>query len=342
MNLKLRNNSKKSKNNASGITLVALVVTIVVLLILAGISLNLVLGSNGIIAKAKNAKNQTEQDKINTETALNSLFDEMVAAEGGSSNSGGNGGNRPTGGNWDEILAYANAHPEDYKLKEQKESTAIGIGTDGEPVNMDLWYCSANSNNTIKLSAQPFIAPSTWGLVGPIPAYRGDCNDGKIQGAVPQYVKIDSEHEFLPVTDMDWAFCQKNLTSAPKIPNTVTNMSDTFANCTNLTIAPEIPNSVTSMSGTFYNCTGLTSAPTIPSNVTYIGRTFYNCTNLTGELVINAINLSDPYGDGTPPYEGCLSGAATAGGCDLKLSGSCNVLQAILDTASENSHISLK
>ena len=40
---------KKNK----GITLVALVVTIVVLLILAGVSINLVLGNNGIIAKAK-------------------------------------------------------------------------------------------------------------------------------------------------------------------------------------------------------------------------------------------------------------------------------------------------
>ena len=35
-----------------GITLIALVVTIVVLLILAGVSLNLVLGNNGIITKA--------------------------------------------------------------------------------------------------------------------------------------------------------------------------------------------------------------------------------------------------------------------------------------------------
>ena len=43
------------KNN-KGITLVALVVTIVVLLILAGVSINLVLGNNGIIAKAKEAE----------------------------------------------------------------------------------------------------------------------------------------------------------------------------------------------------------------------------------------------------------------------------------------------
>lgn len=43
-----------------GITLVALVVTIVVLLILAGVSISLVLGDNGIINKAKDAKTQYE------------------------------------------------------------------------------------------------------------------------------------------------------------------------------------------------------------------------------------------------------------------------------------------
>ena len=37
------------RKKQSGITLVALVVTIVVLLILAGVSINLVLGENGLI-----------------------------------------------------------------------------------------------------------------------------------------------------------------------------------------------------------------------------------------------------------------------------------------------------
>ena len=44
---------KKLMKGNEGITLVALVVTIVVLLILAGISLNLVLGENGIITRAQ-------------------------------------------------------------------------------------------------------------------------------------------------------------------------------------------------------------------------------------------------------------------------------------------------
>ena len=55
--------------NEKTITLIALVVTIIVLLILAGISLNYVLGNNGIITKAEGAKTETEianeKEKIN-------------------------------------------------------------------------------------------------------------------------------------------------------------------------------------------------------------------------------------------------------------------------------------
>ena len=44
----------------NGITLIALVVTIIVLLILAGITISLVFGSNGVIQKAQDSKEQTE------------------------------------------------------------------------------------------------------------------------------------------------------------------------------------------------------------------------------------------------------------------------------------------
>lgn len=48
----------------NGITLIALVVTIVVLLILSGVAINLVLGDNGIITKAKEAKEKQEVAEI--------------------------------------------------------------------------------------------------------------------------------------------------------------------------------------------------------------------------------------------------------------------------------------
>ena len=52
-----------------GITLVALVVTIIVLIILAGISISLLLGDNGIISKAQKA-GETSQNATNEESAL--------------------------------------------------------------------------------------------------------------------------------------------------------------------------------------------------------------------------------------------------------------------------------
>ena len=64
---------KKNK----GITLVALVVTIVVLLILAGVSINLVLGNNGIIAKAKDAETKSAEASQNDLKEMSNLEDEM-------------------------------------------------------------------------------------------------------------------------------------------------------------------------------------------------------------------------------------------------------------------------
>ena len=60
-----------------GITLVSLVVTIIVLIILAGVSINLILGENGIITIAKQAKENIELSKIEEETALNELYTQM-------------------------------------------------------------------------------------------------------------------------------------------------------------------------------------------------------------------------------------------------------------------------
>ena len=54
---------KNGLKNARGITLIALVITIIVLLILAGVSINLVLGPNGLITKAQEAAIKTEQAK---------------------------------------------------------------------------------------------------------------------------------------------------------------------------------------------------------------------------------------------------------------------------------------
>ena len=52
---------KEKFKERNGITLIALVVTIIVLLILAGVSIAMLTGENGILTQAQNAKNKTEE-----------------------------------------------------------------------------------------------------------------------------------------------------------------------------------------------------------------------------------------------------------------------------------------
>ena len=69
MKTKIKNKQEK------GITLIALVVTIVVLLILAGVSISLVLNNNGVISKAKDARDKYAEAQTNDEKQLNEVSD---------------------------------------------------------------------------------------------------------------------------------------------------------------------------------------------------------------------------------------------------------------------------
>ena len=68
---------KLEKKSSKGITLVALVVTIIVLIILAGVSINLVLGDNGIITMAKRAKENMEIASQEEQIALDNLTSQI-------------------------------------------------------------------------------------------------------------------------------------------------------------------------------------------------------------------------------------------------------------------------
>ena len=63
--------------NPRGITLVALVVTIIILIILAGVSINMVVGDNGIITQAQRAAKETANVTIASEEQMNALVEEM-------------------------------------------------------------------------------------------------------------------------------------------------------------------------------------------------------------------------------------------------------------------------
>lgn len=74
---------KDLKSNERGITLIALVVTIIVLLILAGVSISMLTGNNGILTQAQRAKEETEKAAQEEQEMLNSYEDYMKGTSGG-------------------------------------------------------------------------------------------------------------------------------------------------------------------------------------------------------------------------------------------------------------------
>ena len=75
-------NTQKLKSNKA-ITLIALVVTIVVLLILAGISISLVAGDNGLIKKARDTRDETRYASIKEEVELWKADKSLAESMGG-------------------------------------------------------------------------------------------------------------------------------------------------------------------------------------------------------------------------------------------------------------------
>ena len=75
-----------------GITLIALVVTIVVLLILAGVSVNALFGNSGIIEKAKDAQNKMDQATQNDLDSINELNNWIDGKTNGTTGGGTTGG----------------------------------------------------------------------------------------------------------------------------------------------------------------------------------------------------------------------------------------------------------
>lgn len=82
------------------------------------------------------------------------------------------------------------------------------------------------------------------------------------------------------IIGMRETFYASSLEKATDIPGNVKNMESTFARCHNLEVAPKIGYGVEYMLDTFWNCSSLVTAPTIPSSVTYMGGTFTLCKSL--------------------------------------------------------------
>lgn len=372
------------KYGRKGITLISLVVTIIVLLILAGVTIATLTGDNGILTRTQQAKNETEQaediEKIRlaiTEAQIGDTgYQELTTDSLGSilikdgtkaivfdSEDGtkhilfldkkkeykldSNGNIENLNINFD--AKYIAPSSQD----EERNNGVIGIGTDGKPVDMDLWEYTKLDGGTYALnSEETMTAVKEENWLEAKMGYLGTFTEnGEIDGRIPQYIKGETDDTFIPVTDLTYLFARnENIKVMPDIPNTVINMNNTFLRCINLTTlskipvgvinmqstfaqctlikdAPQIPNTVENMIGTFRDCTNLVSAPTIPNSVTNMQEAFINCSKLTGIITINANLTGAVLSNGRKDYYSMFWNIATEEGCEIRVTGTCPILQ---------------
>ena len=372
---------RKTSKNEIGITLIALVITIVVLLILAGVTIATLTGNNGIVTRANQAKTETQQaedkelirlavsearigenefQKLNANSlqkAIDNQFDERNAVV--SDNGDGTfivscldtlkdykvtSNSVESTLDWNKAMANAVA-PE--SQDEARNEGVIGIGTDGQPVDMDNWDYIVLDNGTfglhcINLSDFPIIPNGVTNLTSAF--------------ANTAIVTMPEIPDSVTIMNNTFGNCT-NLINFKSLPKNLENAMSCFKGCTNLKIAPQIPSKVTNMSNTFYNCTALQEIPYIPEGVMDMTSTFQGCTNLTNidiKIPSSVKNLSHTFREDTnlsgkitieatpDKYENCFYHTSTNINTELIISGpeeSRDILIQIIGTKSNKSNI---
>ena len=305
-------NNKKEK----GITLIALVVTIVILLILAGISMTMVIGKNGIIKKAKDARENQVHSAVKegiilshnqytiedgTGESNSTTFKDYIEGKGIIDKNGiinvvnllgkkqhlGNGSNTTTG----DVYVFEESD-DVYRVKyydEKKEEHLIDEfekGSTGEDwKETDPKYFEVDDDGTIRFKEEYGEA-----------FYRGTVKWTEENLVIPE--EIDGKK----VTRIEWYGFTEFMSSVlkrVKIPDTVTYIGEgTFENCREL-VSVKLSSSLTSIGGeTFFGCSKLASI-SIPEGVTEIGDgAFGKCNKLISITIPSSVATIDYYAFG--------------------------------------------
>ena len=313
----------KNFRKNQGITLIALVITVIVLLILAGVTIATLTGDNGILTRTSESKEKTEEaqekeglkleitearsgedgyrivNESNIQNEVDNQFGsgKVVVVDKGEDTFTvifvdsrkeykitSNGIEKSI--DWKNVMQ--NAEPPESQNEERNEGV-IGIGTDGKAVDMDLWEYTLY-NGTYILNDLADIEDTEG--INETKGYLGNIVDGEIEGTVPQYIKTSQDKDFIAVTNMKDTFLGiDTLKVMPEIPSTITDMQSTFSRCTSLITFEKLPSSVINMKWTFLQCSSLEYAE-LPCRVANLFATFNNCNSLKSiskipETVIN-------------------------------------------------------
>lgn len=254
----------KMKKGIRGITLIALVVTIVVLLILAGASLNLVIGNNGIIRKAEEAREETiiGEEKSLIEMARMSIF---MNKNGESSitssemqneltNMGAKVEVTPAGKNM--TIKYTDTNHE-YSLKQTGEIT-----DKIETAVTDVWYKISTEEKTIYFNnteSTGYKKVEDYDEDN-LPEWSSVWNSST-KTYEPDITTAIFETKISPTSTAYWFYKCRNLTTINNIENlntsNVMNMNNMFRFCDSLKtldVSNFDTSNVTDMSSMFDNC----------------------------------------------------------------------------------------
>ena len=311
-NIKKYNSTVKSNNLTRGITLIALVITVIVLLILAGVAIATLLGDNGIITRATTAKEKTQQagavERVQMEVQGSYGTDGLLDYKELQKNL-----NNVQG--IDKSTIPDKIEDTSFPIKVTVDGTDVEIKENGEvklAFNAKEWDKTAcKEDSFLWESDNPEDGEAYHTIVGyadnmenevifkvPSRCHKITCQNSNWDNRGRNFTKKTFDTVYIPntVTEIGYyafdSFCFTSIV----IPNSVTSIEDwAFHSCTGLTNI-KIPNSVTSIGfGAFNNCTDLTKI-TIPDSVTNIGINGFGwCTSLTEITIPDSVTSIGRY-----------------------------------------------
>ena len=293
----------KKKQENKGITLVALVVTIVVLLILAGVTITALTGDNGILSQVARAKQENEKSGIIEEIRLdiatkqaNNLgsinedeFYEILSKYGVISDNETIlttiKGNYEIlisdiySGNIESSLVTTPLESWEYTLDENNKTIILNkyIGMDKKIIVPRIFK--------IKNIDYPVILCKTTGanenMTGPF-----------ANNSIIVIVKFDDNISIQSNNGFGLFYNCTNLNKVYNIPNSCIRLDYAFQACSALEYIDKLPENVEYLMRTFNGCLSLDSSPDIPINVYNMDYTYAGCINLNGIINIKSDNVS--------------------------------------------------
>lgn len=304
-----------------GITLIALVVTIIVLLILAGISIMMLAGQNGILNRAKNATEEQTHGAMNetiglrfteymTEQRIDGLTDDFITYMKNKGYVDDNGIIKISdllGGR--QALGNGTGKKDVYILEKSDNTYVVNYYDKNENKNREVWRASdttSSSNGVTKRDENMFEFDATTGTIIRIKEeylvdYYNDewasyldragkwckIEDGIDTLVIPSSIngvnvkKIES----LGVVNVKKIVIESGIEEIESIGHSMWNTSSKLYKEMELKEI-DIPNSVTKIGeSALKNCIKLTNVK-IPESVTYIGGSaFAECSNLTSIVI---------------------------------------------------------